>query len=208
MLGLLTPASGQILIDGVVLTQDRIPDWQATVGFVPQDIILIDDSIWSNIGFGIESSQIDRVEVKRAARQAQIEEFIETLPAGFDTIVGERGVRLSGGQRQRIGIARALYRNPSVLIFDEATSALDSLTEKAVMDSISFLSREKTILLVAHRLSTLVDCSQIFVLENGSTVDQGTYTELAERNNLFKFSSGISEACISNGSEVDLRCIH
>jgi ABC-type multidrug transport system fused ATPase/permease subunit len=167
---LLEPTRGVIFVDGQALTEENSRSWQLAVAHVPQYIYLSDDTIAENIAFGMKTQQIDFELVKKAARQAQLSEFIETLPRGYDTVVGERGVRLSGGQRQRIGIARALYKKAKVLIFDEATSALDTETEDAVMAAINNLNRELTILMVAHRLSTLKNCDLIVQLENGKIV--------------------------------------
>ncbi len=158
LLGLLVPDSGQILIDGVELTAATRAAWQARVAHVPQAIFLADATIAQNIAFGVDAGQIDMARVRRAASQAALADFIETLPQGYDTSVGERGVRLSGGQRQRVGIARALYRNADVLVFDEATSALDSGTEAEVMAAVDALSRELTVFLIAHRVGTLEGC--------------------------------------------------
>jgi ATP-binding cassette, subfamily B, bacterial PglK len=187
ILGLLRPQSGQLMVDGVGITDDNLREWQANLGYVPQHIYLSDDSITKNIAFGEELGNINHAAVEKAAKIANIHEFITNqLPDGYDTVVGERGVRLSGGQRQRIGIARALYRDPGVLILDEATSALDNVTEAAIMDAIHNLSHEKTIIIIAHRLTTLKECDEIFVLEDGSVVDQGDYAELLKRNVQFK----------------------
>lgn len=168
VLGLLRPKSGSIKVDGVALKDDQISAWQRILGYVPQDIVLTDSSIAENIAFGVSKAHIDFDQVRRCAELAQVYDFVmEELPNQFDTHVGERGVRLSGGQRQRIGIARALYRNPEVLVFDEATSALDGDTEKAVMDAIEALANKKTIILIAHRVRTLDKCDQIIKLEDG-----------------------------------------
>nr|WP_233350576.1 ABC transporter ATP-binding protein [Henriciella barbarensis] len=179
LLGLLEATSGEMLIDGKPITSDNVRSWQQTIGYVPQEIFLVDASIAENIALGMPSEQIDRVRVAECARMAQVHEFIiEDLPEGYDTKVGERGVRLSGGQRQRLGIARALYHDPDLIVFDEATSALDNLTEKEVMAAVDKLSRQKTIIMVAHRISTVRECDMILVLEKGKLVAQGPYTEL------------------------------
>jgi ABC-type multidrug transport system fused ATPase/permease subunit len=186
-LGLLEPESGQILIDGVPVTKENVRAWQANIGYVPQQIMLMDDTVERNIAFGIPDDKIDREKVIRAARLAHLQDFIEKeLEKGYETEVGEKGVRLSGGQRQRIGIARALYHEPSVLVLDEATSALDNITENVIMEALNTLSRQKTILMVAHRLTTVRECDWIFVMENGHLSDQGTYTELLSRNSIFQ----------------------
>ena len=179
LLGLLTPTNGCITVDNIKLDKSNIRSWQANLGYVPQEITLLDCSIGENISMGIPKKDIDWVFLEQCVRIAQIKEFIENeLPQKYDTNVGERGIRLSGGQRQRIGIARALYHNPSVLVFDEATSALDSETEKAVVESIQSLSNKKTIITIAHRLSTVKDCEQIIMLEKGKIKKIGKYSEI------------------------------
>lgn len=181
MLGMFTPLSGQIVVDGVVITKDNLRQWQRNIGYVPQHIFLCDDSILNNITLGIPEKDLDMQAVERAAQIANLHEFIQNeLPMGYDTLIGERGVRLSGGQQQRIGIARALYHNPDVLILDEATSALDGITEDAVMMAISRLAQKKTIIIIAHRLTTIKECDVIYVLENGKILDKGTYDELMQ----------------------------
>lgn len=166
LLGLHTPTSGRILIDGDPLSPTKMSSWRSMIGYVPQDIYLIDDSIEANIAFGIEPAKVDHDALRTAAQGAQILDFIEKeLPEGFQTVVGERGVRLSGGQRQRIGLARALYHQPQILILDEATSALDHQTEAAVMETIHKLQGKLTIITIAHRLSTLEKCDRIIKLD-------------------------------------------
>ena len=167
IMGLLLPTGGAILVDGIELTGDRMRAWQRSVAHVPQSIFLADVSLAENIAFGVPLPSIDFALVKYAARQAQIDEFIEQQALKYQALVGERGVRLSGGQRQRIGIARALYKRASVLIFDEATSALDSETEQAVMQSIEQLSRELTIILIAHRVTTVERCEAVYEVAGG-----------------------------------------
>ncbi|MER8956276.1 ABC transporter ATP-binding protein/permease [Mesorhizobium sp. M0833] len=167
VLGLLTPTGGRILIDGVELSDANRSAWQARIAHVPQAIYLSDGSIAENIAFGVSSEKIDHARVHRAAEQAELLDVIEALPQGYGSIVGERGIRLSGGQRQRIGIARALYKQADVLVFDEATSALDNETERAVMQAIDGLSRALTVILIAHRISTLAKCDYIFELNAG-----------------------------------------
>ena len=187
ILGLLRPDEGEILIDGVPLAPDRIRAWQKSLGYVPQQIFLVDNTVAANIAFGIELSAINMTAVERAARVANLHDFIMTdLPNGYQTEVGERGVRLSGGQRQRIGIARALYHDPDVLILDEATSALDNLTERAVMEAVHNLGRQKTVLMIAHRLTTVEECDLIVMLEQGRVVAQGTYEDLVAGNDTFR----------------------
>jgi ABC-type multidrug transport system fused ATPase/permease subunit len=185
-LGLLEPTDGLLLVDNVPVTSKNRRHWQANIGYVPQQIMLIDDSVKMNIAFGIPKDLIDEAKVERAARLAHLHDFVlSELPKGYETEIGERGVRLSGGQRQRIGIARALYHDPALLVLDEATSALDNLTETVIMEALATLSRQKTILMVAHRLTTVRDCDFIVVLDRGRVADIGCYEELLERNVLF-----------------------
>ena len=186
-LGLLEPESGRLLIDGIPISKENVRAWQANIGYVPQQIMLLDNTIERNIAFGIPDDKVDRDKVIKAARLAHLHDFIEKdLEKGYETEIGEKGVRLSGGQRQRIGIARALYHEPSVLVLDEATSALDNITENVIMEALHTLSRQKTILMVAHRLTTVRECDWIFVMENGHLSDQGTYSDLLSRNTIFK----------------------
>jgi len=171
LLGLYQPTAGEILIDDEPLTPALVPAWQASIGYVPQDIFLIDDTIARNIAFGLPDTEIDPAGLREACLTAQLLEFIEIeLPAGFDTIVGERGIRLSGGQRQRIGLARALYHRPSLLILDEATSALDVATEAKLLEALRSLAGKLTMVVAAHRLSTIAGCDKVVDLSNKSTV--------------------------------------
>jgi len=166
ILGLHTPGSGKILVDGVPLTHENIMSWRSIIGYVPQDIFLLDDTLEANIAFGIPSKEVDRIALREAAEGAQILNFIQNeLSEGFGTVIGERGVRLSGGQRQRIGLARALYHSPQVLILDEATSALDLETETAVIQTINALQGTVTLIAIAHRLSTLERCDRTIHLK-------------------------------------------
>jgi ABC-type bacteriocin/lantibiotic exporter with double-glycine peptidase domain len=165
LIGLHKPTAGEIIIDGVSGFQIN-PAWRNKIGYVSQTIFLTDDSIKNNIAFGIPEKEVDSIRILELLKQVQLEVFINSLENGFNTRVGERGVQLSGGQRQRIGIARALYHNPDILILDEATSALDSATEKEVMKSISNLKGQKTIIIIAHRLTTLVDCNFVYEVKN------------------------------------------
>jgi len=173
--------------DGVPVTADNVRSWQKRLGYVPQQIYLADDSVTRNIAFGIHDKEIDMGKVRQAASIANIHDFVEyEMPEGYATIVGERGIRLSGGQRQRIGIARALYHNPDVLVFDEATSALDNLTEAAVMEAIDSLMGTKTIIMIAHRLSTVRKCDIIFLMSKGEIKISGSFDELMETSEDFR----------------------
>lgn len=178
IMGLLQPTGGELRIDGVSVTEKNQRSWQAHIAHVPQAIFLADTSIEENIAFGVPAKDIDHERVRNAARQAQISDIIESWPKQYKTFVGERGIRLSGGQRQRIGIARALYKKADVIIFDEATSALDNTTEQAVMESIENLHEELTVLIIAHRLTTLKNCDTIVELEGGGIKRMGSYEEI------------------------------
>jgi ABC-type multidrug transport system fused ATPase/permease subunit len=187
ILGLLVPQSGTLFVDGIPITSSNVASWQKHLGYVPQHIYLSDDTLAANIALGVAPGELDMDRVVYAAQSANLHEFVVgELPDGYRTMVGERGVRLSGGQRQRIGIARALYSDPDVLILDEATSALDSLTEDAVTDSIRNLFHQKTIIMIAHRLRTVDRADVIYLLENGSIADQGTFEELLETSEVFR----------------------
>jgi ATP-binding cassette, subfamily B, bacterial PglK len=181
MLGLLKPQSGGVLINGTNI-EDVKQSWQKQIGYIPQTIFLMDDSLRRNIAIGISDNEIDEVAVRDALKSAQLEDFIASLPEGLDTVVGERGVRLSGGQRQRIGIARALYHRPSVLVLDEATSSLDTETEHEVMKAVQALQGDKTVIIVAHRLSTVEYCDRLYRLDTGRIVDEGTFDEVMNRS--------------------------
>lgn len=172
ILGLLEPQSGALIVDGTTINRDNVRAWQRSVGYVPQHIFLADESIASNIALGLPASEIDMEAVERAAKLANLHDFVvDELPDGYATQVGDRGVRLSGGQRQRIGIARALYYTPSVLVLDEATSALDQATERQVMLEVNQLSKDITVVMIAHRLTTLEGCEAIFRLDHGEIVE-------------------------------------
>lgn len=187
MLGLLSANEGTIRVDGCLLDRTTVRAWQQNIGYVPQVIYLSDATIAENIAFGIPRDRIDMEAVMRAARIAALHDFVTAeLSEGYQTFVGERGVRLSGGQRQRIGIARALYHDPDMLIFDEATSALDTLTEKLVMEAIQRIQGEKTIVLIAHRLSTVRNCDCIYLLEHGQIAASGPFEELIHTNATFR----------------------
>lgn len=186
LLGLLEPQSGSILVDGTIIGPSNRSSWQQSIGYVPQHIYLADDTILANIAFGVNPDQIDFAAVKVAAKRALLHDYIvDDMPLGYKTRVGDRGARLSGGQRQRIGIARALYRNPNLLILDEATSALDNLTEKSVMDAMHNMGK-MTILMIAHRLSTVRKCDTIVFLNDGVIEGRGTFDELLEYNEIFR----------------------
>ena len=186
LMGLLSPTRGALLVDGQPVSGTRVRAWQKNIAHVPQSIYLADTTLAENIAFGVARDAIDMDRVRQAARQAQIADFIENRPEGYDAVVGERGIRLSGGQRQRIGIARALYKQANLLIFDEATSALDNATEQSVMNAIEGLNRNLTILLIAHRLTTVRRCDIIVELEHGKLVAQGTFEQLMESSSSFR----------------------
>ena len=186
LMGLLMPTVGELLVDGQPISGNRLRAWQRAIAHVPQSIYLADTTLAENIAFGVLPEAIDLEKVRQAARRAQIADFIENRPEGYNASVGERGIRLSGGQRQRIGIARALYKQASVLVFDEATSALDNATEQSVMDAIEDLNRDLTILLIAHRLTTVRRCYTIVELGHGRVVAQGSYEQLLECSPSFR----------------------
>jgi ABC-type multidrug transport system fused ATPase/permease subunit len=187
IMGLLLPGAGRVLVDDVPLTPDNVRAWQRNIGYVPQHIWLSDDTLARNIAFGVPDQEIDHDAVRAAATAASLDRFIATeLPKGYETVIGERGIRLSGGQRQRVGIARALYHRPSVLVFDEATSALDGATERAIIEAIDGLARRITVILIAHRLNTVINCDRIFVLEHGRLVDSGSYADLVRESGAFQ----------------------
>ncbi len=194
ILGLFSAQQGVLLADEVKITSHNLAAWQRSLGYVPQQIFLSDDTVAANIAFGVEKEDIDQKAIKRAACIAELHDFVlKDLPLGYETMIGEHGVRLSGGQRQRIGIARALYHDPDVLILDEATSALDNLTEKAVMQAVHNLSKKKTIIMIAHRLSTVKECDYIYMLDRGTLTGQGTFSELLKSNQEFQKMAAITE---------------
>jgi len=178
IMGLLEPSAGKLIIDGKIITRQNVNSWQKKIGYVPQSIYLIDDSIAANIAFGVPTKQIDYRAVAQSAKIANLDEVINGLSGGYETIVGDRGIRLSGGQRQRIGIARALYRSPKILILDEATSALDNKTESKLLDSIKQHSEGITVIMVAHRLSTIRECDQICIMSKGRVLAIGNHEDL------------------------------
>ena len=187
IVGLLTPSSGTIHLDGLELGPDNLQNWQHQIAYVPQEVFLFDDTVARNIAIGLQDDQIDYDRLKAVTRIADIYDFISTqLPNGFEEKIGERGVRLSGGQRQRLGLARALYQKPAVLILDEATSALDSITEKGIIDSLQELPDDLTILVIAHRLSTVRYANCIYLLQKGQIIEKGSYDNLMDSSEIFR----------------------
>jgi ABC-type multidrug transport system fused ATPase/permease subunit len=184
ILGIIAPTDGRLLVDETPIDNANVMSWQRSIGYVPQSIFLTDDTIAANIALGVPPEKIDRRRIEDVAKQANLHDFVATLPKAYDTGVGEAGVRLSGGQRQRIGIARALYRDPSILLFDEATSALDNVTERSVMDAVHELSN-RTVIIVAHRLTTVRSCDKIFMMKAGKLIAAGTYEELIRTSEEF-----------------------
>jgi ATP-binding cassette subfamily B protein len=174
IMGLLPPTEGNLCVDGRPMNPDAIGNWKAQIAHVPQAIFLSDDSIAANIAFGVPEAEQDEQRVREAADRAGLGDFLDSLPRGLETSVGERGIRLSGGQRQRIGIARALYKRATVLVLDEATSALDNETEASVMESVARLGPDLTVILIAHRLSTVSGCDRIYRLDGGRIVAEGS----------------------------------
>jgi ABC-type multidrug transport system fused ATPase/permease subunit len=192
--GMLPIESGEMLIDGLRLNESNARAWRRSIGYVPQHIYLADDTIRCNIAFGVPESEIDDSRIEKAARLASIHDFIVSeMPTQYETVIGENGMRLSGGQRQRLGIARALYRDPPVLILDEATSALDGITEDAVIESIRRLGAKKTIVIITHRFASVRDCDNIYLLAGGRVVDQGNYADLLNRNKAFRQMAKVAE---------------
>ncbi len=182
ILGLLTPDKGTLKIDDVEINEKNVKNWQANLGYVPQQIYLSDDTIVRNIAFGLPDNKINMDQIKKVSKMANLSVFVENeLALGYNTIIGERGIRLSGGQRQRIGIARALYHDPQVLIFDEATSSLDNATEKEVLEAIEGIAKLKTMIVIAHRLTTVKNCDRVYVLEKGKIVKSGSYDEIVNK---------------------------
>jgi len=171
ILGILYPQKGGIKVDGVGISGNS-KAWKEKLGYIPQAIFLTDDTIKRNIAYGIDDAEIDEKRIQEVINEAQLREYVDSLPDGIETEIGERGVRLSGGQRQRIGIARALYSNPEILVLDEATSALDTETETAVMEAINHLSGKKTMIIIAHRLSTIENCDIVFEIKDGKVTRQ------------------------------------
>jgi ABC-type multidrug transport system fused ATPase/permease subunit len=193
VLGILHPDSGALLVDGNPISPENVGQWRANVGHVPQSIYISDDTVAGNIAFGVPAGSIDMARVERAAKAANLHEFVATnLPDEYMTLVGERGVRLSGGQRQRIGIARALYNDPGVLVLDEATSALDGITENVVMEALHHFSHDRTIIVIAHRVTTLRACDMIYMMVAGDIAVSGTYEELLRSNQNFRAMANVA----------------
>lgn len=185
LLGLLKPSRGIIEIDGNDV-HENISSWQRTIGYIPQSIYLSDDTLRRNIAFGLPDHEIDDQKIDEAIKLAQLTKVLHTMPNGLDTILGERGTRLSGGQRQRVGIARALYHNPDILVMDEATSALDNITEKQITEAIEALRGERTIIMIAHRLTTVQNCDLLYLMKDGEIIEKGTYSDLISKNKEFR----------------------
>lgn len=192
ILGLLHPQSGELRLGNTVINKDNAYLLQSKVGYVPQAIFLSDNTIRSNIAFGLDDEDIDEEKIQDAVSQSQLRDLMHQLPEGLDTMVGEKGVQLSGGQRQRIAIARAIYRDPKILVLDEATSALDGLTEQKIMQSIHNIASDITVIIIAHRLNTIKECDMIYLIDKGKIVADGTYSELLESNEQFQNLSKIS----------------
>jgi ATP-binding cassette subfamily C protein len=200
ILGLLIPSSGKILVDGCDL-HDNLARWQRNIGYVPQAVYLIDDSVRRNVAFGAPDEEIDDEQVWRALRAAQIEELVRSFPGGLDAAVGQRGDRLSGGERQRLGIARALYRDPPVLVVDEGTANLDNETEAAIVKTLSGLRGEKTIIVIAHKLPLVKNCDCIYLLRRGRLQNYGTYSDLVSADATFRDSSGSTPSLVGSRPE-------
>ncbi len=203
LLGLLDPTEGRVLVDGHDI-QDRMAGWQRKIGYIPQSIYLTDDSVRGNVAFGMGEDEIDDDAVWAALEAAQLRETVEALPDRLDTVVGERGVRLSGGQRQRIGIARALYHNPEVLVMDEATSALDNQTERQFVEALEQLQGSHTLIVIAHRLSTVRNCDTLFMLDHGRLVAEGSYDHLMATSQDFRGMAGgdaVTDALQATGDD-------
>jgi ABC-type multidrug transport system fused ATPase/permease subunit len=189
ILGLLEPERGRVLVDGIDIRDGGVGGWQRTIGYVPQSIYLLDDTIRRNVALGVEDAEIDENALWTAIRTAQLEGFVKAQPEGLDAVIGEQGVRLSGGERQRIGIARALYHDPDVLILDEATSSLDNATERAIIDAVEALKGRRTVIMIAHRLTTVRSCDALHFLKAGRIEASGTYAELQARHQDFRLMS-------------------
>ena len=192
ILGLLEPTDGTVDVDGRDL-RTNLRGWHRNIGYVPQTVYLTDDTVRKNVAFGLEEAEIDPRKLDAAIEAAQLRSFLQTLPNGLDTLVGEHGVRISGGQRQRIGIARALYNDPELLVMDEATSSLDNETERYVIEAIEFLKGNRTIIMIAHRLSTVWECDELIFMKNGSIQNRGTYQELLTNDAEFQTMVTLSD---------------
>ena len=176
----------------MLINKQNVRSWQLSIGYVPQHIFLSDDTVSANIAFGVDPKDIDQSAVEKSSKIANLHQFvIEELPEQYETTIGERGIRLSGGERQRIGIARALYHNPKVLILDEATSSLDNQTEQAVMDAVNKLNKNITIIMIAHRLTTVKKCDKIYLFDKGQIIGYGDFDYLKENNKLFNSMSEV-----------------
>ena len=185
LLGLMEPSNGVIAADGVDI-HDSLSAWQKNIGYIPQSIYLADESIRSNVAFGVPADEVDDEKVWQALESAQLKDMVERMPGKLDAVIGENGTRISGGQRQRVGIARALYHEPQVLVMDEATSALDNVTEKEITRAIESLRGDRTVIMIAHRLTTVENCDMLYLMSNGKITDAGGYDELIERNKDFR----------------------
>jgi ATP-binding cassette subfamily C protein len=201
LVGLLPPSAGCVRVDGIDLTAARARTWRRHVGYVPQSIVLVDDSLRRNVALGIPDRDIDARRLAQAVRIAQLGPLVAAQPEGLEARVGEHGVRLSGGERQRVGIARALYHDPDLLVLDEATAALDTPTETALSAAIRALHGEKTVLLIAHRLSTVRSCDRIALLVDGRLADCGTFDELLARNAEFR------RLAAEGGADIDAEAV-
>ena len=196
ILGLLEPVGGDVFVDGLSISENLV-GWQCLISYIPQEIYLTDDSCVGDVALARDDNQIDPRQLERALEMAQLTDFVRELPDGLETTVGERGARLSGGQRQRIGIARALYNNPEVLVMDEATSSLDGATERDIADAVDQLAGNKTLIIIAHRLSTVRHCDKIVVMDKGKVVDHGTFDDLVARNSDFQNMVELSSVSLS-----------
>jgi ATP-binding cassette subfamily C protein len=203
ILGLLDEYQGSVKIDNTELSKENMHSWQSCVGYVPQNVYLADDTLLNNVAFGVPDNEIVLASVQKAIGVAQLSDVVSLLPQKWDTFIGERGIKLSGGQRQRIGIARALYREPEVLLMDEATSALDGLTEREIAQEIELLAGKSTVIIIAHRLSTIRKCDIIFVLEGGRLTGAGSYNELSQSNDYFsQVAAAEKESVVSNSAAI------
>lgn len=198
LLRLLDPSQGALLVDGIDAARISLADWRCRIGYVAQQPFVTDDTLLANVAFGVSADQVDRELATECLRRANLELVVGVLPQGIDTRLGERGVRLSGGQRQRVAIARALYKRPEILILDEATSALDSIAEKAIQEAIALLHGDVTLIVIAHRISTIQGCDEIWLLDSGQISAAGNYTELLEKSELFRRLATTGEL-LSNG---------